>query len=141
MTSYLNHDIVLLNRHRYRFSHIRSFDNGLARRDLDGVTAEIDLGRIAKTLAGANVEFPAMPGAANNLAGAGVVVLTRFVRFNQSGHQPLAHRAALVRASVEQPVEVTIKVEHRDLAPAHGDELPLPRWNFRNRGDDMLAHE
>ena len=74
-------------------------------------------------LARAHVEFPPVPGAAQNFAGAGVFVMARLMRLDQAGQDAFAHRPALVRAAVEQPVEFAVQVENRDRAAAHRHQL------------------
>src|SRR4051794_35233366 len=81
-----------------------------------------------------------MPGAAQDLALAGVLVVPGLVGFDQPGQDALAHRSALVRAAVEQPKELTVQIEHGDRTAAHRHEFPASRRDFRHRRDHVLAH-
>src|SRR6185312_5774887 len=102
--------------------------------------AHADLRRIAERLSGTHIEFPAVPGATQDLAGPRIPVVTGIIGFDKAGQDALAHRAALVRAAIEQSEEFAAEIEYGDGAAAHGHQLPLARRNLGNRCDHVLAH-
>ena len=102
--------------------------------------AGLDLVGLAPGLAGAKVEEPAVPRAADDLAGALVVDLAGLVGGDQRGHDAVAHLAALVGTAVEEPDEVAVEIEDDDLPPLDGDELAGARRNFIDLCDDVTGH-
>ena len=60
---------------------------------------------IAPGLAGADIELPAMPGAAQHLALAGQAVFAGRRRYQAADDRPATERRALVRAAVDQREE------------------------------------
>ena len=67
-----------------------------------------------------------MPRAAHELALAHDLVVARPVGLRQADDLALAERAAGVRATVGERVELAGDVEQADLAALHGDELAVP---------------
>ena len=82
--------------------------------DLDRIAAGTDRFWIGDGLAGADVEFPAVPGAAQDFAAAGVFVGAGLGGFDQAGGQAEAQTAALVRAAIEQAEILAVEVEDAD---------------------------
>src|SRR5262245_53787452 len=93
---YLNHNVLLLNRNRISFGHVRPLDGlGQARFSLilkysswldhHLVTANSCFGWINPGLAGFNIKLPAVPGTAQNLLSTAIVVLARFSCLDQPG--------------------------------------------------------
>src|SRR5438045_6734759 len=72
---------------------------------------------VAVGLAGADVELPAVPGAANDLAEFGVFDLARILRLREPDQRALAQRRALMRATVHQAEILALDVEDRDRPP------------------------
>src|SRR6185437_7011494 len=134
-------DVLLLDRHRDRLRDVGSLYDGLPRRHFNRIAAHRDPAGIAEALTGADVELPPMPGAADDLTLAGILILPRFVRLDQSRQDAFAHRSALVRAAVKQAKELAAKIEHRDRSAAHRHQLALARWDLRNGGNNVLAHD
>src|SRR5690349_7814979 len=66
--SELDDDVVVLDDHRIALGHIGALDDGRARLELDVVAAQPGAARIAPGLAGRELELPAVPGAAQELA-------------------------------------------------------------------------
>ena len=66
------------------------------------VLSNRDLVRFAPTLAGADVELPAMPGAADDFTRAFHAVLAGAVSQHKSGQQAFAQAAALATAMLER---------------------------------------
>src|SRR3954468_17737333 len=85
---------------------------------------------IAVGLPGADVELPAVPGAADDLSLPGVFDLTRIFRLRQPDQRPLAQRGALMRAPIEQPEIFALDVEHRDRTSVDVQELAAARRQF-----------
>src|SRR5688500_12764322 len=110
-----------------------------AGRDLDLVGADADGAGVEPGLAGLDVVLPAVPGAANDLAGPGVAVLAGRRRGDQAGGATVAERAALVRAAVADREVLAAEVEDADRAPGDVDDLPRPGRNLVDRRDDVLG--
>src|SRR5258708_7903299 len=66
--SEIDHHIVALHRHRQRLRDIRPLHDGRARLDIDRIGLGAKPLWIAVGLPGADIELPAMPGAADDLA-------------------------------------------------------------------------
>src|SRR3984957_6596088 len=137
---YVNHHVLLLHRHRHSLRHIGSLHDTLALGHLHRIAPHLDAFRLTVRLPGADIELPAMPRATDDLALARILVLPRLVGLDEPGQDALAHRAALMRAAVEQAEELAAEIEHRDRTAAHGHQLPAARWNLGNRRDHVLVH-
>src|SRR6185312_1659424 len=96
---------------------------------------------IAVGLAGADIELPAVPGAADDFAWSRVLDRAGVGRLREADQRPLAQRRALVRATVEQAEELALDVEDRDRPLVDGEKLARTRRQFRHRGDDMTNHQ
>src|SRR4029079_16820370 len=97
--------VVVLDADRHGLGHIGPGHQPCARLHRDGIGTRTHAGGIAPGLAGADVELPAVPGAADDLARAGVAVVARPVRFHEAGLPALAHAAELRRAPAGQREE------------------------------------
>src|SRR5262245_2736457 len=139
-TSRLDDDVVVLDPHRHGFGNIGAGDQARSRLDLDGVAAGADAGGIAPRLAGADVEFPAVPGAADNLARAGIAIVAGPVRYHEPGLLALKQAAAAVRAAVVEGEELAAQIEHDDRAAIDLRELARAGRNVADRGDHVLFH-
>src|SRR3954468_9199200 len=95
---------------------------------------------IAVGLPGADVELPAVPGTANDLAQPGVFDLARIFRLRQSDQRPLTQRGALMRAAIEQAEILALDVEHSDRTLADREKLAAARRQFRDGRDDVAGH-
>src|SRR5262249_35825593 len=95
---------------------------------------------ITPGLAGADIEFPAMPGAAQQLPFAREAVLARLGRLGQTDDAPFAQRGTLVRAPVRERVERAVHVEAADLAPARRDKLAGTGRDVAALRDNVPAH-
>src|SRR5262249_11526379 len=140
-SGHVDDDIVTLHRDRDLLRDIGALHEGGAVLDRDREAAGADALGLAPGLAGADVEFPAMPGAAQELAAPRIAVVAGHRRFDQRGDRALAEAAALMRAAVEQPVEFTLEVEDDDRAALHGDQLAGARRDLAEDGDDMARHQ
>jgi hypothetical protein len=92
-------------------------------------------------LAGADVELPAMPGAADDLTQLGVLDVAGIARLRQPDQRALAQRCALMRAAIEQAEIFALDVEDRDRPVVDGDEFARPRRQFTDGGDDVFGHQ
>src|SRR6516162_9830635 len=79
----LDHHVVVLDRDRHGLGDVGAGDELRSRLHRDRVPARAHARRITPRLAGAHVEFPAMPGAADDLARPGIAVMARSIRFYQ----------------------------------------------------------
>ena len=75
--SRLHHHVVVLDADRHGFGHIGPGHQPRARLHRDRIGTRAHAGGVAPGLAGADVELPAVPGAADDLARAGVAVVAR----------------------------------------------------------------
>src|SRR5947209_18785021 len=96
--------------------------------------------RVAIGLPGADVEFPAMPGTAQDLAWPRIFDDAGIGGLRQPDQRALAQRGALVRAAVQQAEELALDVEHRDRALVDGEEFSRPRWQLVHRGNNVSRH-
>src|SRR5688500_18509758 len=78
---------------------------------------------IAQKLAGADVEFPAVPGAADDLGLAAVDDLPAVGRAGRPGYRALAERGAAMRADVEKRVIASLHIEDADGAALQRHDL------------------
>src|SRR5436853_373875 len=81
----LNDHVVILDADRERLGLVGSFNELSALRNRNGVFARAQPLRVAPGLAGADVELPRMPGAADDLATPRIAVLARLGRLHQPG--------------------------------------------------------
>src|SRR5882724_6009496 len=70
--SQIHHHIIAFHRDLDRLRHIRALHHACARLDVDGIGLGAETLRVAIGLPGADIEFPAMPGTADDLAQSGV---------------------------------------------------------------------
>src|SRR6476469_4405517 len=104
------------------------------------ITLDADRMRIVDRPAGCDIELPAMPGTAQDLAVAGPDILTRFARQGHALDRPKAERCCLVRAAVAQRKEAAVHVEDADRASFELDDLALARPELAGPTYHMLAH-
>src|SRR5579863_2200265 len=96
----IDHDVLVLDRHLEGLGHVGAFSEAAAGFDRDLEVLDEDLGGITPGLAGLDVEFPAMPGAAENLAMARHPEFARFVGLDEAGDVASAERRPFVRAAI-----------------------------------------
>src|SRR5215470_386029 len=129
MASGFDHDVVAFDRHRHGFGDVRPGNQPRPRLDRDRVAARAKAARVAPGLAGANVEFPAVPRAADDLARAGIAISAGSVRFHEAGLTALMEAAAPVRAAIVERKELAAEIEDNDRASVDLHELAPPRRN------------
>src|SRR5947209_2835715 len=100
--SYVDDDVFRFNRDRYCLCRIRPFDEVPAGLDLDRIALHPDARRIDAGFSSADVELPAVPGTAQDLALARIFVAAGLRRRDQAGELALAQVSALMRATVAQ---------------------------------------
>src|SRR5262245_3922618 len=137
----LYHHVVVLDRDRHGLSHIGAGDQPGSRLHRNVVPPRAHARRITPGLAGAHVEFPAMPGAADDLAGPGIAVMTRSIRFYQSRLLAVKEAAAPVRAAIVEREKLAAQIEHHDRPPVHLREPARAGRNVGDRGNHMLGHQ
>ena len=111
-----------------------------AGRHRNGELPRPDARRIAPGFAGAHVELPAMPRAADDLALARIAVLAGLARLDQPSETALAQAAALMRAAVGEREELALDVEHGDLTAADVDELARAGRKLAHIRNDVFRH-
>src|SRR5580658_7194264 len=137
---HVHHHVVLLDAHRHRFGYEVPFEHLAALGDLHRIAARADRVRVGNRMTCADVEFPAVPGAPQDLTPAGVDVIAGLPRLDQAGDEAAAQAAALMRATVEQAEIFAVEVEDSDGTAAHRDALARARWDLADRGHDVTAH-
>src|SRR5690348_9681946 len=98
----LHHDIVALDRDLDGLGDIRALHDRGARLDIDGIGFYAEAARIAVGLARADVELPAVPGAADDFPELRVLDLAGVAGLRQTDQRTLAKSRALMRAAIEQ---------------------------------------
>src|SRR5690606_13177725 len=96
--------------------------------------------RVEPRLARLDVEFPPVPGAAQNLAAAYIRIFTRRGRHQKAAHLAFTQRAALVWAAITQRIKFAVDIEHANRTPADLHNLALARRKFLHRAHHMLRH-
>src|ERR1700739_2409243 len=105
------------------FGHIGPFGEGLAVLDDHRIGPDLETLGIEPGLPGAHVEFPAMPGTAEQFADPRAIVNSRLRRGRACDAGRLIERRAGVRAAVEQRKELAIDVEYNDVASLKREHL------------------
>src|SRR5579871_376363 len=108
--------------------------------DRDREGTDLEALRVEPRLAVAHVEFPAMPGTAQQFPDARTMIDARFRRRQPRHARRLVQRRALMGASVEQRKELAIDMEHDDVAAVDADDLVATWRNFAGAGDDVTGH-
>src|SRR5262249_21564812 len=138
--SHLDHHVWLLDRHRKCLADIGARDHLAAGFDRDRELADRQLLRIAVGLAGRDLELPAVPRAAQELALPRDPVFAGAVGLHEPDHRALAQSAARMRAAVGKRVERAVDVEHADVAALDGHALARAGRNLVDSRDHMPAH-
>src|SRR5690606_4227618 len=95
---------------------------------------------VAIGLAGADLELPAVPGAAQELAAARHLILAGAVGLHEARDPSLAQLRAHVRAAVGEREVLAAHVEETDLAPQGGDDLAGAGRNLVRPGEHAPGH-
>src|SRR5262245_16700089 len=103
--SRLDHHVLVLDADRDGLRLVRPFDQARALLHRDLVAARLHLAGIAPGLAGADVELPGVPGTADDLALADVLVVARLVGEHQPGLLAGAQAAAAMRTAIVEREE------------------------------------
>src|SRR4029079_4309339 len=129
----LDDDVAVLDMHREGLGDVRPlgeavlefFCDFLAPLDRDRIGTDLEAFRVEPGLAVAHVEFPAVPGATEQLADARALVDPRLGRGQTRHARRLFERRAGMRTAIEQREELAIDVEHDDV-PARDAETLFP---------------
>src|ERR1700719_3331475 len=138
--SRVQHDVFVFDADGKRLGHVGAFDQRRARRHRNRKLPRPDARRIAPGFAGAYVELPTVPWAADDLALPRIAVLAGLFGLDQSGQAPFAQAAALMRAAVGEREELALDVEHCDLAALDVDELAGAGRKLAQRSDHVFGH-
>src|SRR5579883_1307811 len=139
--SHFQHDVIIFHTDRKGLRHIRAFNQRGARSDRYSELPRAHPRRIAPRLAGAQVELPAVPWAADDLAAARIAIAARLARLDEAGQAPLVQATALVRALVAEREKLAFDVEDHDLPALDIDQPACTGWKFAQARDDVLRHE
>src|SRR5437879_6065428 len=92
-----HYHVFALHADRKRLGLVRTFNQLRALLDRHSITARAQALRIAPRLAGADIELPRVPRAADDLAAPRIAVFARLGGLHQSAELAVAQAAALVR--------------------------------------------
>src|SRR5262249_25929400 len=106
----LHHHVVVLDLDRHGLCDVGARDQPRSRLHRNVVPARANARRITPGLAGAHVEFPAVPGAADDLAGPGIAVIARPIRFHQPRLFAVKEAAAPVRAAIVEREKLAAQI-------------------------------
>ena len=147
----LDHDVAPLHRDYVRLRDVRAgFEAGRRRRGRRSyrclsirlhrhrVLSHAYFGRIKPRLPGAYIEFPAMPGATKNLAGAAILIYSRHIGGEKAREPPCAERRTLMGATVSQGEKLATKVEHPDAPPCDRHDLASTGRDFLDCRHDVF---
>src|SRR5258708_34960529 len=95
---------------------------------------------MAPGLARLNVEFPAVPRAAQYFPAPCQAVFARPLRLEAAEHVTIAERRALMRAPIDQRVMFAIHIEHANLATGRIDDLLAAGRDLAHGSDDVTRH-
>jgi hypothetical protein len=102
--------------------------------------AHLGPARIEPAFAGADIEFPIMPRAADHFSRAGEMILARFIALNQAAQNAARKRATLMRAAIKQREEFAAQIEHHNLLAIRFHQLPATGRDFIHRPNYMPRH-
>src|SRR6478609_4093277 len=139
-SSGLDGDVAVLDVNRKGLGDVRTLGQRFAVLDYDRVGPDLDALRVEPGLPGAHVEFPAVPGAAQQLADPGALVDAGLRRGQPRHARRLVERRAFVRTAVEQREELAVDMEHDDVAAIHANHLVAAGRDFIGAGDDVTGH-
>src|SRR5690349_17380561 len=137
----VHHYVVALDRDLHSLGDVGSLHHRRARLDIDRIGFHAEAARVAIGLPGADVELPAVPWTANDLAKPGVFDLTGIAGAREPDQRAFAKCGALMRAAIEQAEELALDVEDRDRPVIDGDEFTRPRRQLIHRGNHMTRHQ
>src|ERR1051326_4559745 len=136
----LDHHVFFFDRNGKCLGSIRALDEVLAGFDAYVVNLGSGSRRVAPGLPGTHVEFPAVPGTAQDLAVAAVPIDPWLGGFDETDQSSLGKIAALMRAAVEQGEQFAVDVEDHDGAAVDIDQLTAAGRQLPRRRDHVLSH-
>src|SRR5712672_2339258 len=98
LNSQIHHHVVAFHGYRERLRHVGSLHHACAGLDVDRIGLGAKSLGVAIGLAGADIEFPAVPGAADDFAEPGIFDLAWIGRLREPDQRSFAQRRALMRA-------------------------------------------
>src|SRR3569832_861013 len=139
--SSIDDHIVVLNSDRDGLGTIRTFDNSLPWLDVHGEGTGTGLDDAAERPSSLDVELPAVPGAADDLAFARIGVVAWIGGLQEASHRACGETAPVMGAFVEQGEVVAPNIEDDDGATIDVDQTARARREVGSRGDDMARHQ
>src|SRR5260370_39837984 len=136
----LDNDVAVFDMHRKCLGHVRPPGQRLGVFDDDRIGPYLDALRIEPGLAGAHIEFPAVPGAAQEFADPRALIDSGLRRGQSRDAGGLVERRAFVRATIEQREELAVDMEHDNVAAVDIDHLVAAARDLRGAGDDVTGH-
>src|SRR5262249_52899571 len=136
----IDDEVVFLDLDGERLGDVGPLHQVRARLNRDLELAGLHRLGVAPGLAGADVELPAVPRAANELAGLRDLVGSSPVRSSQDHDHAPAQLGAHVRAAVGDGEVLSVDVEQADLAAHGGDDLAGAGRHIAGFGQDAAAH-
>src|ERR1700733_10244818 len=137
----LDDHVVVLNMDRKGFRHIGSLGERLAILDDNRIGPDLDALGIEPGLAVAHVEFPAMPGATQQLTDTRALIHPGFRRGQPCyAGRPVERRTGM-RAAIKQSEELAIGMEHDHVAALESDHLVTAWRDVGGTGNDVTGHD
>src|SRR5579859_2908265 len=136
----LHDEVLLLDGDLVRFGHVRALLQLGAGLDCHLVVPDHHPSGIEPRLAGAQVVFPAVPGAPHDFARSTVDELADARGAQEAERITGAQRSALVGTPIQQREEVAADVEHADGPAGDVDDLALAGWDLIDGADHPLGH-
>src|ERR1700733_12617889 len=140
LRQHIDHDIVFFDPYGHSLGDVGPLNDGRARRGRYRISLRADALGGAIRLTGADVEFPTVPGTADDLALAGIAVLAWLGRKDEARHGAFAKAAALMGTAIQHAEEFAIEIEDRDGSSFHGEELTATGRDIACRCENMPAH-
>src|SRR5258708_24310724 len=135
-----DNDVAVFDMHRKCLGHVRPLGKRLAVFDDDRIGPYLDALWIEPGLAGAHVELPAMPGAAQEFADPRALIDSGLRRGQSRDAGGLVERRAFVRAAIKQREELAVDIEHDNVTAVDVDHLVAAGRGLRCAGHDVTGH-
>src|SRR5262245_16971657 len=139
-SSSFDHDVVVFDGDGKRLGRVRALHKFCSGFHRDGVVHEPHALGIAPGAACADVELPGMPGTADDLTGARILIVAGSRRCDSTREFAARQAATLMRALIGECEELALDIENNDVAPCHLHQLSRPRRDLGGSGDDVAGH-
>src|SRR5690348_6284481 len=136
----LHHHVIVFHRDLDGLRDIWPLHEICARLDVDGIGAGAKALRLAPGLAGTDIEFPAVPGTADDFAQTRIFYLAGIGRLREPDQRALTQGGTLMRAAVQETEEFTLDVEDRNRATLESEKFSRTRRQLADGSNDVTRH-